>query len=76
MMARCAKIEDVKVILNGETRDLAEGISLRELLVHFDLPTERVAVELNKSVVRKADWEKILVNDADRVEVVHFVGGG
>jgi thiamine biosynthesis protein ThiS len=40
------------------------------------LPSERVAIELNRQVVRKKDWESILVNDADRIEIVHFVGGG
>lgn len=73
---RWGKIRIVKVIVNGETRELADGMNLRELLQHFELPTQRVAVELNKSVVRRAEWEKIEITDADRIEVVHFVGGG
>lgn len=76
LAVRCAKIGFVKIVLNGETRELASGLSLRDLLVLFGLPTDRVAVELNKEVIRKADWEKIAVSESDRIEVVHFVGGG
>jgi sulfur carrier protein len=40
------------------------------------LPTERVAVELNKEVVRRKNWEITDIKDADKIEIVHFVGGG
>ncbi len=66
----------MKVFINGETKEIAEEINLNELLVNFSLPQERIAVELNKEVVRKRDWENIRVKDADKIEIVHFVGGG
>jgi sulfur carrier protein len=66
----------MKVFINGETREVEGGLNLRELLGKFDLPSERVAVELNKQVVRRKDWENTEINDADRIEIVHFVGGG
>jgi len=66
----------VKVFINGETREIAKQVNLLELLKEFSLPSERIAIELNKQVVRKKDWESILVNDADKIEIVHFVGGG
>ena len=66
----------MKVFINGETKEIAEEINLNELLVNFSLPQERIAVELNKEVVRKKDWETVLVKDADKIEIVHFVGGG
>ena len=66
----------MKVYINGEAREIAGEINLIELLVNFSLPQERIAVELNKEVVRKKDWENILVKDADKIEIVHFVGGG
>ncbi len=40
------------------------------------MPQERIAVELNKEVVRKKDWATITINDADKIEIIHFVGGG
>ncbi len=66
----------MKVVINGETREIAKQVNLLELLKEFSLPSERIAIELNRRVVRKKDWESILVNDADRIEIVHFVGGG
>ena len=66
----------MKVFINGETKEIAGNISLTELLKNFSLPQERIAVELNKEVVRKKDWENIRVKDADKIEIVHFVGGG
>ena len=66
----------MKVLINGETREIAKQVNLLELLREFSLPSERVAIELNKQVVRKKDWESILINDADNIEIVHFVGGG
>lgn len=50
--------------------------NLTELLAHLSMPRERVAVELNEQVVRKKDWETITINDADKIEIIHFVGGG
>ena len=66
----------MKVFINGETREIAKQVNLLELLKEFSLPSERVAIELNREVVRKKDWESILINDADKIEIVHFVGGG
>ena len=66
----------MRVFINGETKEVAGEINLIELLVNFSLPQERIAVELNKKVVRKKDWGNILVKDADKIEIVHFVGGG
>jgi len=66
----------MKVFINGETREIAGEVNLTELLKNFSLPQERIAVELNEEVVRKKDWENIRIKDADKIEIVHFVGGG
>lgn len=66
----------MKVFINGESREIAGEINLVELLKMFSLPQERIAVELNKEVVRKKEWANIAVKDADKIEIVHFVGGG
>ena len=66
----------MKVIINGETKEITEEISLQKLLKNLSLPRERIAVELNKEVVRKKDWENIKLSDADKIEIIHFVGGG
>ncbi|HMO79454.1 MAG TPA: sulfur carrier protein ThiS [Pyrinomonadaceae bacterium] len=64
------------IVLNGEEKKIESEVTLDRLLDLFSLPKQRVAVELNKKVVRKADWATTTVNEADRIEVVHFVGGG
>jgi sulfur carrier protein len=66
----------MKITLNGEIKELESEVSLDRLLELLSLPQQRVAVELNREVVRKKDWPNVVVKDADRIEVVHFVGGG
>jgi len=64
------------VYVNGDYKELSDGLSLLDLLNVLNLPIQRIAVELNRSVVRRADWESTRLRDDDRVEIVHFVGGG
>jgi sulfur carrier protein len=66
----------MKITLNGEIKELESEVSLDRLLELLSLPKQRVAVELNREVVRKKDWPNVVMKDADRIEVVHFVGGG
>jgi len=62
--------------INGERRDLPQSSTLKELVEHLKLAPERLAIELNRQVVHRADWQNIALNEGDRVEIVHFVGGG
>ena len=66
----------IKVLLNGETREVPPEIGLDHLLELFSLPSQRIAIELNKSVIRRTDWSQTIISDGDKIEVVHFVGGG
>ena len=66
----------VEVSLNGEHRALPANLSMRELLRHLNLPEERVAVERNRTIVRREDWDRVRIEAGDELEVVHFVGGG
>ena len=66
----------MRVFLNGEVREVPPDLDLERLLEHFSLPSQRVAVELNKTVVRRADWPSTRISDSDTIEVIHFVGGG
>jgi thiamine biosynthesis protein ThiS len=66
----------IHIHLNGETRSIAVETDLAALVERLSLPTKRIAVELNGSVVRRNDWPQTPINDGDRIEVVHFVGGG
>ncbi len=64
------------IIINGENKELPETLSVDELIRQLELPQMRVAIEINREVVRRADWMLTLLRDGDRVEIVHFVGGG
>lgn len=66
----------VRVIVNGEEREIAEGLTLNRLLEELELAPERIAVELNRKVIRRADWPQTVLREGDRIEIVHFVGGG
>jgi thiazole synthase len=66
----------IEIRLNGETREVPAALNISQLLDHFDLPKERVAVERNRSIVPKPQWEIVAVGQGDELEVVHFVGGG
>ena len=66
----------MRVTVNGEPREVGEGETLSDLVRALALAPERVAVELNREVVRRADWPRVVLGDGDRVEIVHFVGGG
>ena len=66
----------MQVYINGEPKELADNASLAEVISHLDFPVTRIAVELNRSVIRRANWETTIVQEGDRLEIVHFVGGG
>lgn len=65
-----------EIRINGETRSVADGATIALLLEELDLPAKRIAVEYNGEVVSKQHWQEVSLNDGDRIEVVHFVGGG
>ena len=70
------KGKGLRVELNGEPKELDEGATLSTLVAQLSLAPERVAVELNREVIRRADWPAARLSEGDRVEIVHFVGGG
>ena len=66
----------MRVYVNGEAREFSSPLSLAQLIGELDLPPARIAVELNRVVVRRNEWETTDLRDDDRIEIVHFVGGG
>jgi len=66
----------LRVYVNGDAREFPGPLSLAQLITELDLPPARIAVELNRTVVRRSDWETTELHDDDRIEIVHFVGGG
>ena len=66
----------MRININGETRDVPDSLSLSDLVAHLSLAPERLAIEYNREVVRRADWPHTQLSEGDHLEIVHFVGGG
>jgi len=66
----------MEILINGEPREVPAETRLQALLLLLDLKEDRVAVELNRSIVKRDRWPDTLLRDHDRLEIVQFVGGG
>ena len=66
----------MEIIVNGETRQVEEGTTILTLLNLLALDPARVAVELDRLIVRAPEWPESRLHDGARIEVVQFVGGG
>jgi len=64
------------VTVNGNQIVVAEGCGIDALIKSLELDPERVAVEVNRRIIRRANWDSTTISEGDKVEVVHFVGGG
>jgi sulfur carrier protein len=66
----------MQIWLNGEERTIDENITLAALLSRLDLAPQRVAVEVNRELVRRADYPSTALREGDHIEIVTLVGGG
>ena len=66
----------MQIQLNGESRDVPEGLNVSRLLVHLGLNPARVAIERNLEILPRSAWEATQLAPGDRFEIVQFVGGG
>jgi thiamine biosynthesis protein ThiS len=64
------------VTINGERRDIPDGLSVSTLLEHLGMKSERVAIERNLDILPRARWAETQVQPNDNFEIVHLVGGG
>ncbi len=62
--------------LNGEEQNFPDGLTVAALVSQLGMKPDRVAVELNLEILPRTRWEATVLKDGDRLEVVHFVGGG
>ena len=62
--------------MNDEPRSLAHGASVADLVSALGLGPRRIAVEVNRAIVPRADYGATLLSDGDTIEIIHFVGGG
>jgi sulfur carrier protein len=66
----------MNVLINGESREIPEGLNVRQLLEHLELPVELMLVEHNQEALLKRRWDQTPVAEGDRVELVRVVAGG
>ncbi|HEX6465983.1 MAG TPA: sulfur carrier protein ThiS [Terriglobales bacterium] len=62
--------------INGESRTFPDGLTLAALIEQLGAKPDRVAVELNLQIAPRASWGETILHNGDRLEIVHFVGGG
>jgi thiamine biosynthesis protein ThiS len=66
----------VKITLNGDPVEVAGPLTVSALLAHLDIDSRRVAIEHNRIVVKRSQYDTVEIHDGDHVEIVNFVGGG
>ncbi len=66
----------MRIFINGDEQSFADSLSLAQLIAQLGMKGDRVAVELNRGIVSRAQWAETNLTDGDRLEIVHFVGGG
>ena len=65
------------LLINGQEHfDLVDGLTVSGLLAHLGLPNKKVAVERNREIVPKSTFDEAVLNEGDRLEIIHFIGGG
>ena len=70
------KVKKIKINLNGKPLFLPEGTSVYKVIKKNKLHLNKIAVELNKEIIDKKKINKILLKNKDKIEIVHFIGGG
>tara|TARA_B100001173_G_C15653297_1_gene406274 strand:+ start:79 stop:297 length:219 start_codon:yes stop_codon:yes gene_type:complete len=70
------KIKKIKIKVNGKVNLMIEKTSLFNLINNLKIPIKKVAIELNHQIVDKKNLKKIYLKENDKIEIVHFIGGG
>jgi sulfur carrier protein len=69
-------IKKIKIRVNGKLSSINDNLSLLNLINHLKIPLKKVAIELNLEIVDKKKLNKINLKNNDKIEIVHFIGGG
>ena len=70
------KIKKIKIKINGKIKFINQDSNLSEVLKNLKIPLNKVAIELNEEIIDKKKINKIKLNKNDKIEIVHFIGGG
>ncbi len=66
----------IKIFLNGELLEIESGLSISQLLINFEIDPRKIAIEKDLEIINPQDFNKIILTENSKVEIVHFIGGG
>ena len=69
-------MKKIKIKVNGKIRSISETYKLSDLIKRLKIPMKKVAIELNEEIIDKKNVNKIKLKQNDKIEIVHFIGGG
>tara|TARA_B100001115_G_scaffold116805_1_gene86898 strand:+ start:663 stop:872 length:210 start_codon:yes stop_codon:yes gene_type:complete len=69
-------MKNVKIKVNGKTKNISENTNLLRMINSLKIPLKKVAIELNQEIIDKKNLKNIILKKNDRIEIVHFIGGG
>ena len=70
------KIKKIKIKINGKIKSINQDSNLSVVLKNLKIPLNKVAIELNEEIIDKKKINRIKLNKNDKIEIVHFIGGG
>jgi thiamine biosynthesis protein ThiS len=70
------KIKKIKIKVNGKVKSVSENYKMSDLVKNLKIPIKKVAIELNQEIIEKKNINKINLKKNDKIEIVHFIGGG
>ena len=69
-------MKNVKIKVNGKTKNISENTNLLRMINSLKIPLKKVAIELNQEIIDKKKLKNIILKKNDKIEIVHFIGGG
>ena len=70
------KIKKIKIKINGKLKSISDDYTILDLVKNLKIPLKKVAIELNQEIIDKKKISKINLKKNDKIEIVHFIGGG
>ena len=70
------KIKKIKIKVNGKVKSISDNYNVSDLVKNLKIPMKKVAIELNQEIIDKKNINKISLKKNDKIEIVHFIGGG
>ena len=70
------KIKKIKIRVNGKVKSISDNYNMLDLVKNLKIPMKKVAIELNQEIINKKNIGEIILKENDKIEIVHFIGGG